>query len=471
MAEGRSSDRGAQAPLMVAPPGERTRGGTLPGDLLFSAAVVALFGLLVARVVPQLLEGALLDTDSYMRLVRAGRLAETWDWFDSTIPRSNWPFGETLHWTRPVDVLLLLGASALAPFLGFGQALHLAGVFLSPLLLLATCFAMAWAVAPLVGRRLRYYAMIAVLAQVGIMGYALPGRADHHMLILLTTVLLTGAVVRLFMGAGEAGAGVATGVLAGAGVWISTEFVAALAVLLVATGLAWAVRGGDLARRCLWLSVGLLGAVTVAVLLEQPIGRLLAVEYDRVSVVHVWVAAVATIFWATVVRLDPDGRRLEPGQRGAMAVVGAAAAMGATWLAFPGFFGGPMADVDPELERLWLANLTEFQPFLVPRSVTDVGRVVAYLGPTLAATPFLIWRLARNRASSRWPVWLYLLTGIALFVPLAIRWVRFVPYAEALGVVGLMALLAALLNRIDRRLSGWRRTAARVATSTSARDR
>ena len=32
----------------------------------------------------------------------------------------------------------------------------------------------------LVGDRYRYYAMIAVLAQLAVVGYAVPGRPDHH---------------------------------------------------------------------------------------------------------------------------------------------------------------------------------------------------------------------------------------------------------------------------------------------------
>jgi len=52
-------------------------------------------------------EGGLIGTDGYMRLVRVELLQETGAWFDGRIPRSNAPYGDTLHWTRPLDVLLL----------------------------------------------------------------------------------------------------------------------------------------------------------------------------------------------------------------------------------------------------------------------------------------------------------------------------------------------------------------------------
>lgn len=40
----------------------------------------------------------LTDTDTYMRLVRVEQLAETGNWYNSVIERSNYPDGDELHW-------------------------------------------------------------------------------------------------------------------------------------------------------------------------------------------------------------------------------------------------------------------------------------------------------------------------------------------------------------------------------------
>src|SRR5919106_1400252 len=61
----------------------------------------------VIAVFPEALQGAQIDPDGYMRLVRVNVLLDHGNWFDHSIPRSNWPFGETLHWTRPLDVLII----------------------------------------------------------------------------------------------------------------------------------------------------------------------------------------------------------------------------------------------------------------------------------------------------------------------------------------------------------------------------
>ena len=66
--------------------------------------------------------GELADTDCYTRLNRVVQLHETGKWYDPNSPRSNAPFGENLHWTRPLDVLLLTGAWLATPLADFKTA-------------------------------------------------------------------------------------------------------------------------------------------------------------------------------------------------------------------------------------------------------------------------------------------------------------------------------------------------------------
>jgi len=103
-----------------------------------SAVVPAVLTLAYAAGLMPLRRGDLADSDCYMRLVRVRQLWTTGRWYDSTIPRSNVPYGEELHWTRPLDLLLLLGAAPASLVVGFNEALFGWGVAVSPLLLLAT---------------------------------------------------------------------------------------------------------------------------------------------------------------------------------------------------------------------------------------------------------------------------------------------------------------------------------------------
>ena len=56
----------------------------------------------------------LVDTDGYMRFERVSDLMEGESaWFEGDAPRSNAPFGHTMHWTRPLDALAVAAATPL----------------------------------------------------------------------------------------------------------------------------------------------------------------------------------------------------------------------------------------------------------------------------------------------------------------------------------------------------------------------
>ncbi len=45
-----------------------------------------------------------------MRLVRVEELHRTGAWYDSVVQRSNAPYGDELHWTRSLDIILYIPA-------------------------------------------------------------------------------------------------------------------------------------------------------------------------------------------------------------------------------------------------------------------------------------------------------------------------------------------------------------------------
>ncbi len=56
-------------------------------------------------------DGELMGTDSYTRLNRVLFVYEEGGWNHSLYPRSNAPYGESIHWTKPMDLLLLAGGT------------------------------------------------------------------------------------------------------------------------------------------------------------------------------------------------------------------------------------------------------------------------------------------------------------------------------------------------------------------------
>jgi len=265
--------------------------------ILFLLLVAGITGFFLWQVSPEVLQGQLDGPDAYMRLVRVTRLVETGGWYDSAIPRSNAPFGETLHWTRPLDVLLLVGATLLRPFFSFPHALFWAGVFLSPVLLLFIGNLAAWASEPLAGREYRHLATIAVLTQVGVLQTTLPGRPDHHALHLLIFFLTLGAALRWVMEPFSARTSFLAGSWVGMGLWVGTEFLVPLGLLLGCGLFFWIRDGGEHAEKNRWFSLGLAAVLLLALLLEQPLSRLLVAELDKISIPHATLGILAVLFW------------------------------------------------------------------------------------------------------------------------------------------------------------------------------
>ena len=74
------------------------------------------------------------DGDGYMRLIRIKQWLSNPTYWEQKIFVSNYPFGEVLHWTRPVDLLWILMSYPFLLAVGLDDALFLGGAFLSPVL-------------------------------------------------------------------------------------------------------------------------------------------------------------------------------------------------------------------------------------------------------------------------------------------------------------------------------------------------
>jgi hypothetical protein len=422
-------------------------GGTL-GFLLFALMVVALSVLLTWRFTPEFFSaGAMVDPDGYMRLVRVRLLAEGGGWFDTVIARSNWPVGEVHHWSRPLDVIILAGAWILTPLAGFEGALHVSGLWVTTVLLVALFAVTAWASEPVVGRKGRGFAMLVLLAQPAVMAYALPGRADHHALILLCFAVSLGFALRGLVTPERRAWAWGLGVSCGTGLWVSTEFLLPLAFYLGVGMALWMRLGASAAFQRRWTGALLL-ATAGAVLLERGPGAL-AVEYDRVSVVHVLVALLAFGVWVALevwqARRDrpvPSARRLAAGL---VAGLAALAIMGAV---FPPFFRGPMVEVTDPVTRAWLASVSELQPVLLPVDLAGLGLLLANAGSALLALGFLAHRGWRRRHGAGWgpaggPLVL-LGVGMAGCLALALAQVRWVTYVQVLSAPALAVFIVGI---------------------------
>ena len=436
--------------------------------IVFWLAVIAVF--LATNVVIEtasgaaILSGELRGTDSYMRLLRVTQLHETGDWFDLVIPRSNAPYGEQLHWTRPFDILLLIVAAPVALFAGWGEGLFWAAVVVSPLLLLACGLAMIWTMAPLIRPSSWLLPAIAILIQPGIVAYSTLGRADHHVLLLLVHIFSIGCMLRGLKNRFDLRIFFICGLFSGFAVWLSVETLLSVLAIATALGIAWLLSPENRARQGVLYALGMLLVMALGIVSAHPPSRWLTPVYDEIGAVHLLIAVLLLAFWSGILLLERSFGRPKtwPEALGLAALFGLVAA-GAIYRCYPGFFGGPMVDVNPAIVHIWLDKVSEMKGIL-PTTQYSLGKFIFYLGQGLVALPFLVWKLWKERDDPAYMAWMGLTVAVLLYWPVATLHVRFSSFAEVLFVL----VLAELIDRILRALEDCRGMLPRVLGKSAA---
>lgn len=431
--------------------------GLAVGTAVLMMAIIQV-GLVVKGNAP-VLDGLLIDPDGYMRLTRVAQLWHEGDWFDPAILRINPPDGLTLHWSRPFDVVLLLGALFASPLLGFDAGLFWWGVVLGPVLQVAAVISLVWAAAPVLPRLWRCMLAFLFVAQPAIFGAFAVGRPDHHGLQILLFVLLIGLTLRLIFDPSRTRAAIWAGAISALAVWISVESILPVALSIAALGLGW-LFGEPRARRVLVIQgASACLAVLVALPIERGGAAFDSLEVDRLSLAHLAIFAVNLGFWLALGCVERRGWL----SRGVAARAGAAAlaalvGLALLWLVQPGLFADPMDNGDALYRAKHMVHIEELQPLVQLPDPDDGGWAKAltwpilWLGLALLAGPWLLVRIRASTGPERL-AWVYLGLGAGLFLPLAAGQVRWAFYPEVFLLIPYAALAGALLDRIAARAS------------------
>ena len=138
-------------------------------------------------------------------------------------------------------------------------------------------------------------------------------------------------------------------------------------------------------------------------------------------------------------------RRLIVGGLGGVLLVGATA-----WM-FPKFFHGPLVDVDPRLMTLLWDRVTETQP-LISTDPWQFGRLLFMLGIALPGIPYLAWLIWTEKDCRARMFWIMIGIAILIYLPLAVREMRWIPYAEFLFALPYAHFLHKLVMQVEPRL-------------------
>jgi hypothetical protein len=401
----------------------------------------------------QLKPGELADPDCYMRLVRIEALMEGQAWSDHTILRSNAPYGETSHWSRALDVLILILALPFLCVLPVKSALFYSGVLISPLLLLISVFALAWTARPLFKKIELPHLLLLFLSQASIILFFQAGRPDHHSLLILLFILNLGFIFRLFSGHAPVFHCVGSALTQALAFAVSLEFITTIALSLGILAVAWITR-----HLRSWIgflfSAALLIFCFLFYFLEQPWDQRYTVETDRMTLPHLTALTLATGYWLLVLGIDHGGILRSKTARILMTLTYALGSGYILFWLFPILLRGPYGQMDPRLDSLWLRQVQEVQPLWQ----TDPGGITSlfiWLSPALIVMTVLSVCFLRKKMAPdymTWP-WLMLLGSSLFFTLLTFYQIRWAYYAQTCLIFPLAAVLGHVLQISSRRLS------------------
>lgn len=425
---------------------------------LFILAALALHLRLAAGPDGALGAHRLLDTDSYTRLLRVEQLWQGGGWWDNTVTRMGAPEGMPLHWTRPLD-LLILGPAVAAATLGVSepQALWWSGMLICPVLHAIACLLAVWAARAVWSREVSWFAGIVLLAQPIVLAYGGVGRADHHVLILLCAVILVGAALRAAMVTDRHAMAWLAGAAGALGVWTGPEALLVLVPVLAAFGLLFVTGNRDgaaLAAQGLRIAAGFTAGIAVALAVDVAPARWLTAEHDRVSIVHLALGLALMFVFAGSLLLDrlsfgPAGTDRRPMWR--RLVFGAllsAAALGALALAFPGFEKASLSFTDPEMQAV-IGRIKEMQPFDL-RQVTGWSDLLTQVGGIIVAGIYLpLALIGKGDGPDRRAITILAVTALITLVA-GLEFRRFIVEFAAVGAVASAGLLASLAVPLAR---------------------
>jgi hypothetical protein len=401
--------------------------------LLLIFLLIAIHLALVQFGLSPVLRGELGDTDGYTRLLRVEALASGAGWFNSALPQMNAPYGDTLNWTRPLDVLILAGALPLVAYAGMDMhaAIYWAGALSAPLLHILMALALAWAAAPLLPAAAR--PLVALLAAVTpiMLAYNVAGRPDQQTLLVLCIVMALGWLTRGLAGLRAVPrAGLYAGLWLGFGFWITVEAQFSYLILLVTLGLIWWWQGE---RRVLLLAesfaIGFFVMVAIGVLAERGPEWFSLRELDKISISHALGAALISGFIGLLAFLTREGGR---GWRSLCGLSCAGAGGVALWVFVPELFLGPAGQMHPRVYNEFFLKILEMRP-LWPVDAETVTLLLLWLALPLLALP--LWLLARIRPVQ---LWLPVLAVLGFFTIAALFHARFAQVAAPLAAIVLV---------------------------------
>ncbi len=391
------------------------------------------------------------DFDSLLRMQGVVDLLQGQSWYDHIQHRLNAPNGVFIHWTKPVDVLLLLLALPLSAFMPIQTAVLISAAFVPPVFMVISVYLLLWAARPLkVAASVQLYLVLVCAAAPIYWSLFSAFAVDHHFL-LITLSIATTALMMHVLSAAEIFLkkySLTLGAVAGLGIWVSPEYMLFLGICLSYLGCCWI--GNP--ERYRFVLPDILKTITFVLFLGVLWERrpLWTVEHDTVSIVHVTFFALLTVLSMLLKRFHALHTGMARFQGAALGVV---VVVGVMELLFTGFHRAHYNHVSAFVDENLLAHIIELQG-LFDAQGKNLLVFYAYIyvfiigiGGFLSKRVRAIWRA--NAA----PYFFLFVTSIAILY-MAMLQQRWLAYSIVPMALFSMAAVGVLLRDAEKSLSG-----------------
>ena len=383
-------------------------------------------------------DGNYRDTDCYIHAWRTYDLMLNKNWAEEILMKSNYPFGEVIHYTRLMDVMWLLLALPLTLFYSLKDAVFNAGLIFQPLIAIMSACAIVWTFRPCFNPFLRLFAVVLFFCQPITAQLYVFSRPDHHTIVVFFTFMLMGCFLRYIKNPDIKYMKYA-GVFSGMMLWTSVEGLLVAYAILTPMLVLWILEKRYLKEAKIFI-LYFLSSSAAFLLINPPYEGLFHPDNGRISILMLTIIGFTYLSILAAERLEQKEVLTNWFKRGLSIGVPALFGIGVVLLIF-GYntvFGNPFT---PEI-KAWYSSVAE----LTPAGNNPVLFKTFALPSTLAVIVVILFFTPKQKD-------FLFFSGFPLFFFTTLVYVsiRFSQHSSVFIIFPILACIDALLTRFCKR--------------------
>lgn len=359
------------------------------------------------------------STDVWTRLARIAEWSRLgFPWHEYLTAEQNFPFGQELHWTRPLDFLGYAFAWPFIPTWGLKTALEIMATFTPIIVLLIGIRGYFYGMRGYVSPKIAFLGFWLFFYAIGyVWGQAAPGYYDHHVFHFTLLMWVIALTARSFLTVGQAKLCLmaAAGVLTALGTWITAEFAINMVFVALPFAFWWLLFNTSLKALTVYFCVYTLVCL-LALSFDHPMSGFMTLDIYRFSLFH---AILGGIFTGICLILESLFRIIQTSvfRRLIYGVLMVSITCCALLIGFQDIIFRPMTD--PVVYHLWVKKVTEMSPL-----TNDWPSFFRYVILTAPVVVGMMVSFIQNHIQKRQAILLTVLSGLVFYTTLMVFHVR-----------------------------------------------